>query len=69
MTDNTKLTSHPTADDELLAIIESAKRALPAVVGLAPQIATARRQMFDAHIQAGFSEEQALALYKSLTFL
>lgn len=68
MPDTHNLTTIPTAKDEIQASVEAVKRALPVVAELAPQIAALRRQMFDAHIQAGFSEAQALELCKSLSF-
>ncbi|XWN29702.1 MAG: hypothetical protein ROR55_19685 [Devosia sp.] len=64
MTD--KLTVIPGAEDELRAEIEELKRRLPILAEISKQIAAARKLSFDAHIEAGFSEDQALKLCENI---
>ncbi len=65
MSDN--LTVVPGAEDDLRASVESLKRSLPIMAELGPQIALIRKTLFDAHVEAGFSEAQSLELCKSIS--
>ncbi len=65
--DSDKLTAIPGAEDGFRAEIESMKRTLPILAELGPQIAQIRKKLFDAYVDAGFSEVQALELCKSIT--
>ena len=60
--DTAKMTVLPTAADEMRASLEASLRLAAFVSEVAPKIAKARKEMFDAHIAAGFSERQALEL-------
>jgi hypothetical protein len=62
--DNLRVLS--TNHDSLLASIEQFRRMLPLLADLAPQIARTRYSNYRAHIEAGFTEEQALTLCRSL---
>jgi hypothetical protein len=64
--DNLRLLS--TNQDALLASIEQLRRMLPLLVDLAPLTARTRYAIYQAHIDAGFTEEQALQLCRSLVF-
>jgi hypothetical protein len=55
-----------TNQDALLASIEQLRRMLPLLADLAPQTARTRFAIYQAHIEAGFTEEQALTLCRSL---
>lgn len=65
-TDNLHVLS--TNQDALLASIEQLRRMLPILADLAPLTARTRRTIYQAHIDAGFTEEQALELCRSLVF-
>jgi hypothetical protein len=57
----------PTETDKLLASLHAMKRALPLFIEIAPEIARARRASYDAHVEAGFTSEEALALCQRFT--
>lgn len=48
--------------DEMIAAIEALKRQLPAIKEQAVLVAEIRKASFDAHIEKGFTPEQALQL-------
>jgi len=56
-----------TAPDELLAAVAQIVKLLPVHIEIARQVAQTRRAVYLAHVEAGFSEEQALSLCRSLT--
>lgn len=60
------VTDIPTARDELAGSFEAIVRTLSVYARYAPEIAKARFALFTAHIEAGFSEPQALELCKGL---
>lgn len=64
MTDDIK--QIPTAVDEIRASVESIRRALPVMVEASAEIANARWEMYCAYKKAGFSDQQALDLCKSM---
>jgi hypothetical protein len=64
--DNLHLLS--TNQDALLASVEQLRRMLPLMTEMAPQIARTRYASYKAHIEAGFDEDQALELCRSLVF-
>ncbi len=57
----------PGAADELRKSIEEVRRSLPLMAELAHEVAKARYASFQAHMDAGFSREEALDLCKSFT--
>ena len=64
--DNLHLLS--TNQDALLASVEQLRRMLPLMTEMAPQIAQTRFAIYRAHIEAGFTEDQALELCRSVVF-
>lgn len=53
--------------DKGLAAIEQLKRNMPEIVGLLPVIAELRMKNYLAHLEKGFTEDQALELCKFLS--
>jgi hypothetical protein len=54
-----------TEADKLKASLESLRRVLPLQAELAGEIAKARFASYKAHLEAGFTPEQALALCRN----
>lgn len=52
----------PGSGDEILAAVETARRAIPVFSGIAGELARARMAHYKASIEAGFTKEQALVL-------
>jgi len=57
-----------TNPDHLLAAVEQLRRLLPLHIEMAQQVAATRYASYRAHVDAGFTEEQALELCRSLVF-
>jgi len=55
-----------TEPDDLLAAIEQIRRMLPLYREMAPDIAQTRYANYRAYVEAGFTEDQALTLCRSL---
>jgi hypothetical protein len=66
MKDNLTLISSKAKGDDLMASIGLLKRDLPALIEHTKLIARLRKESYDAHIENGFTEEQALKLCSSL---
>lgn len=66
MTDSTEFTTIPDAGNEFRGEMDTLKRNLPILAELGPEIARMRWKLYEAHIQAGFNETQALELCKSI---
>jgi hypothetical protein len=65
MTD--KVTEIPMVErDSLVASLEAYKRNLAIIAGYGKDIAAFRRQLYLAHVEAGFTDAQALELCKSI---
>ena len=62
-----KPTQLPTAQDKTLAEIEAMRRTLKVVITAAPEIARLRRALYLAHIEEGFSKEEALVLCQKIS--
>lgn len=62
------LTLLRTQADEVLAVSEQIKRELDAMTGMARNVAKARRALYDAYVEEGFTEAQALILCQKLTY-
>jgi Tfp pilus assembly protein PilO len=54
--------------DELRAAGDALRRQLPAMIENAKTLAELRRASYLAHLEAGFTETQALELCKSMSF-
>lgn len=57
----------PTAQSQTDADVEAMRRALRSMVAASKEIADMRKALFDAHVEAGFTKEQALILCRSIT--
>lgn len=55
-----------TDPDQMIAHLEQLRRCLPELARIAPEIASARYAFYQAYIEAGFDEQQALELCCSL---
>ena len=64
---NPKMTQLPTAYDEAQAEMESMKRAISAMLYVAPEIAAMKKKMYDEYLKVGFTKEEALALCQKMT--
>lgn len=58
--------SLPSVQDKMLGEFEKLKRNLAIVEQSAALLAATRKRIFDAHMAAGFTEEQALTIVKGM---
>lgn len=68
MSEDSNLTHIPTAHDKMIGDAEAFRRAIGALIVAAPEIAAFRKRMFDEHLKAGFTADQAIILCQKLTF-
>ena len=60
------MTSKKQSDYDKMLAIDEIKRDMPYIIELEIDMAKLRKKVFDEHVKAGFSEDQALQIVKEL---